>query len=117
MSFVLVNAPPMFSRMMNFIFNPYTNDFILVYLDDIFVFSNNKEDHAKHLRLVLDKLTEHQFYAKFSKCEFWLDEVLYLGHIISAKGIAINPEKVSTIVNWEPPQNVKQLRSFLGLAS
>ena len=117
MSFGLANAPPTFSRMMNFIFNPYTNEFVLVYLDDILVFSKNKEDHAKHLRLVLDKLREHQFYAKFSKCEFWLDEVLYLGHIISAKGIAVNPEKVSAIVNWEPPQNVKQLRSFLGLAS
>ena len=66
---------------------------------------------------MLDKLREYQFYAKFSKCEFWLDEVLYLGHIISSKGIAVNPEKVSAIVNWEPPQNVKQLRSFLGLAS
>ena len=61
---------------------------------------------------MLDKLREYQFYAKFFKCEFWLDEVLYLGHIISAKGIAVNPEKVSAIVNWEPPQNVKQLRSF-----
>ncbi|KAM3196648.1 hypothetical protein ACQJBY_072382 [Aegilops geniculata] len=117
MSFGLVNAPPTFSRMMNFIFNPYTNEFVLVYLDDILVFSKNKEDHAKHLRLVLDKLREYQFYAKFSKCEFWLDEVLYLGHIISAKGIAVNPERVSAVVNWEPPQNVKQLRSFLGLAS
>ncbi|KAM3386145.1 hypothetical protein ACQJBY_009661 [Aegilops geniculata] len=117
MSFGLVNAPPTFSRMMNFIFNPYTNEFVLVYLDDILVFSKNKKDHAKHLRLVLDKLREYQFYAKFSKCEFWLDEVLYLGHIISAKGIAVNPEKVSSVLNWEPPQNVKQLRSFLGLAS
>ena len=103
--------------MINFIFNPYTNDFVLVYLDDILVFSKNKEDHAKHLRLVLDKLREHQFYAKFSKCEFWLDEILYLGHIISTKGIAVNLEKVSAIVNWEPPQNVKQLHRFLGLAS
>ncbi len=94
MSFGLANAPPTFSRMMNFIFNPYRNDFVLVYLNGILVFSKNKEDHAKHLRLVLDKLREHQFYAKFSKCEFWLDEVLYLGHIISAKGIAVNPEKV-----------------------
>ena len=115
MSFGLVNAPPTFSRMMNFIFNAYTNDFVLVYLDDILVFSKNKEDHAKHLRLVLDKLREHQFYAKLAKCKFWLDEVLYLGHIISAKGIAVNPEKVSAIVNWEPPQNAKQLCSFLGL--
>lgn len=117
MSFGLANAPPTFSRMMNFVFNPYTNEFVLVYLDDILVFSKNKEDHAKNLRLVLDKLREHQSYAKFSKYEFWLDEVLYLGHIISAKGISINPEKVEAIVNWQPPQNVKQLRRFLGLAS
>ena len=117
MSFGLVNAPPTFSRMMNFIFSPYTNNFVLVYLDDILVFSKNKEDHAKHLRLVLDKLKEHQFYAKFSKCQFWLGEVLYLGRIISTKGIVVNPEKVSAIVNWEPPPNIKQLRSFLGLAS
>src|SRR4051795_10147897 len=102
---------------MNFIFNPYTNEFVLVYLDDILVFSKNKKDHAEHLRLVLDKLREYQLYAKFSKCEFWLDEVLYLGHIISAKGIAVNPERVSAVLNWNPPQNVKQLRSFLGLAS
>ena len=114
MSFGLVNAPPTFSRMMNFFFDAYTNDFALVYLDDILVFSKNKEDHAKHMRLVLDKLREHQFYAKFSKCEFWLDEVHYLGHIIFAEGIAVNPEKVSAIVNWEPRQNVKQLCSFLG---
>ena len=81
------------------------------------VFSKNEEDHAKHLRLVLDRLREHKFYAKFSKCKFWLDKVLYLGRIISSDGITVNPEKVEAIVNWEPPQNVKQLRSFLGLAS
>ena len=72
-------------------------------------YSKNEEDHAKHLRLVLDRLRELKFYAKFSKCEFWLDKVLYLGHIISAEGISVNPEKVEPIVNWEPPQNIKQL--------
>ena len=117
MSFGLANAPSTFSRMMNFVFSPFRNEFVLVYLDDILVFSKTKEEHAKHLRLVLDKLREHRFYAKFSKCEFWLDEVLYLGHIISAKGISVNPEKVEAIVKWQPPENVKQLRSFLGLAS
>ena len=117
MSFGLANAPPTFSRMMHYIFNPYTGEFVLVYVDDILVFSKNEEDHEKHLRLVLDRLREHKLYAKFSKCEFWLDKVLYLGHIISADGIAVNPEKVEAIVNWEPPQNVKQLRSFLGLTS
>ena len=79
MSFGLVNAPPTFSRTMNFIFNPCTIDFVLVYLDDILVFSKNKEDRAKHLRLVLDKFREHQFYVKFSKCEFWLVRFSTLG--------------------------------------
>ena len=117
MSFGLANAPPYFSRMMNFIFSPFKNEFVLVYLDDILVFSESEEEHAEHLRLVLGKLRERKFYAKFSKCEFWLNEVVYLGHVISAEGIKVHPEKVEAIVKWEPPQNVKQLRSFLGLAS
>ena len=108
MSFGLVNAPPTFSRMMNFIFNAYTNDFVLIYLDDILVFSKNKEDHAKHLRLVLDKLREHQFYAKLSKFEFWLDEVLYLGHIISAKGVASHSEEVPNSQLQTPSQDSRQ---------
>ena len=116
MSFGLANAPPTFSRMMNFIFNAYTNDFVLVYLDDILVFSKNKEDHAKHLRLVLDKLREHKFYAKFSKCEFWLKEVGFLGHVISGEGIAMDPAKVDTVTSWESPTTVGEIRSFLGLA-
>src|SRR3954464_10798472 len=103
--------------MMNFIFNPYTNEFVLVYLEDILVFSKNKKDHAKHLRLVLQKLREHQFYAKFSKCDFWLDKVNFLGHDISAEGIAVDPDRVHAIQEWAPPRNVTQLRSFLGLAS
>ena len=102
MSFGLVNARPTFFRMMNFIFNPYTNEFVLVYLDEILVFSTSMKDQAQHLRVVLDKLREYQFYAKFSKCDFWLDEVLFLGHIFSAKGIAVYPKKVSGVVDWEP---------------
>ena len=101
---------------MNFIFNAYTNDFVLVYLDDILVFSKNKEDHAKHLRLVLDKLREHQLYANFSKCEFWLKEVGFLGHVISGKGISVDPTKVDTVTKWEAPTTVGEIRSFLGLA-
>ena len=85
MSFGLVNAPPTFSHMMNFIFNAYTNDFVLVYLDDILVFLKNEEEHKGHLRLVLEKLGEQQLYAKFSKCEFWQKEVGFLGHVISGE--------------------------------
>src|SRR3954463_10260730 len=117
MSFVLTNAPATFSRMMNSIFMEYLDKFIVVYLDDILIYSNNEEEHAEHLRLVLMKLQEHRLYAKFSKCVFWLPEVTYLGHMISAKGIAVNPERVQAVLDWTPPESVKQVRSFLGLAS
>ena len=79
--------------------------------------SKSNEEHEEHLRLTLTKLREHRLYAKFSMCEFWISEVVYLGHVISAKGIAVNPETVKSIAEWLPPINVKQVRSFLGLAS
>ena len=116
MSFGLTNAPATFSHLMNYIFMEYLDKFVVVYLDDILVYSKNKE-HAEHLRLVLEKLREHQLYAKYSKCEFWLPEVTYLGHVISKDGIAINPERVQAILDWTPLKNVKQVKSFLGLAS
>src|SRR3954466_1583471 len=117
MSFGLTNAPATFSRMMNSIFMEYLDQFVVVYLDDILIYSKNEEEHVEHLRLVLMKLREHRLYAKFSKCEFWLPEVTYLGHVISAKGIAVNPERVQVVLDWTPPESVKQVRSFLGLAS
>ena len=117
MSFGLTNAPATFSRLMNSVFMEYLDKFVVVYLDDILVYSKSEKEHEEHLRLILMKLREHRLYAKFSKCEFWISEVTYLGHVISAKGIAIDPEKVKAIVEWEPPKTVKQVRSFLGLAS
>src|SRR3990170_1683893 len=117
MSFGLTNAPATFSHLMNYIFMEYIDKFIMVYLDDILVYSKNKEEHAKHLRLVLEKLREHQLYAKYSKCEFWLSKVTYLGHVISKDSIAVNPERVQAILDRTPPKNVKQVRSFLCLAS
>ena len=117
MSFGLTNAPATFSRLMNSVFMEYLDKFVVVYLDDILVYSKSKEEHEEHLRCVLNKLRENRLYAKFSKCEFWLPQVTYLGHVISAKGIAVNPETVKTIVEWLPPVNVKEVRSFLGLAS
>jgi hypothetical protein len=117
MSFGLTNAPAVFSHLMNSVFMEYLDKFVVVYLDDILVYSKSKEEHEEHLRLVLTKLREHRLYPKFSKCEFWLPQVTYLGHVISEKGIAVNPEIVKAIVEWLPPINVKQVRSFLGLAS
>jgi hypothetical protein len=95
----------------------YLDKFVVVYLDDILVYSKSKEEHEEHLCLILKKLREHRLYAKFSKCEFWLPEVSYLGHVISSKGIAVNPERVQAIIEWVTPKNIKQVRSFLGLAS
>jgi hypothetical protein len=90
----LMNAPATFSRLMKYIFMEYLEKFIMVYLDDILVYFKNEEEHAEHLWLVLEKLREYQLYAKYSKCEFWLSKVTYLGHVISTEGITINPERV-----------------------
>src|SRR4051812_18201908 len=113
MSFGLTNAPATFSRLMNSIFMEYLDKFVVVYLDDILIYSKNEEEHAEHLRLVLMKLREHSLYAKFSKCEFWLPEVTYLGHEISAKGIAVNPEGVQAILTRLHLNRLSKLEVFL----
>ena len=116
MPFGLTNAPAVFMDLMNRIFRPYLDRFVVVFIDDILVYSRDEEEHAEHLRIVLQILREKQLYAKFSKCEFWLREVSFLGHIVSAEGIRVDPSKISAIVNWNPPKNVSEVRSFLGLA-
>jgi hypothetical protein len=90
--------------------------FVVVFIDDILVYSKNEVEHEEHLRMVLQKLRENQLFAKLSKCEFWLKEVPFLGHIISAGGVSVDPSKVRDVLNWKPPQNVSEIRSFLGLA-
>ena len=94
----------------------YLDVFVVIFIDDILIFSKTEEEHEEHLRLVLQRLREHQLYAKFSKCEFWIDEVPFLGHVISQGGIAVDPSKVKDVLKWETPQTVKEVRSFLGLA-
>ena len=116
MSFGLTNAPAYFMNMMNKVFMEFLDKFIVVFIDDILVYSKNEEEHKEHLRLVLGKLREHQLYAKFSKCEFWLKEVGFLGHVISREGIAVDPTKVDTVTNWEAPTIYGEIQSFLGLA-
>ncbi|GMJ07948.1 hypothetical protein HRI_004464000 [Hibiscus trionum] len=116
MSFGLTNAPVAFMDLMNRVFKPYLEMFVVVFLDDILVYSRNKEEHADHLRIVLQTLRDHQLYAKFTMCEFWLSEVLFLRHIISADGIKVDSKKVQAILDWRPPRNVSEIRSFLGLA-
>ncbi|KAK8512376.1 hypothetical protein V6N12_037376 [Hibiscus sabdariffa] len=100
---------------MNRVFKPYLDKFVVVFIDDILIYSRNKDDHAEHLRIVLQTLRECQLYAKFSKCEFWLSKVAFLSHVISAKGIMVDPKKVQTILDWQPSRNVSEVRSFLGL--
>jgi hypothetical protein len=118
MSFELMNAPAPahFTYMMNSVFMPELDKFVVVFIHDILIYSKTEEEHAKHLRIVLTRLREHQLYAKFSKCAFWLEEIQFLGHVLSANGIAVDPSKVKDILEWKPPTTVHQVRSFLGLA-
>lgn len=116
MSFGLTNAPACFMETMNNMFHPYLDNFVVVFIDDILIFSKTEEDHARHLRIVLETLRQHKFYAKLKKCEFWLSEVGFLGHVINQDGICVDPSKISTVVDWARPTNVKEVRSFLGFA-
>jgi hypothetical protein len=101
---------------MNRIFQPYLDKFVVIFIDDILIYSRDPQEHAVHLRIVQETLREKQLYAKFSKCEFWLSEVKFLGHVISQGGIAVDPSKVEAVLNWERPKSVTEVRSFLGLA-
>ena len=116
MSFGLTNAPAYFMYVMNSIFFEELDVFVIIFIDDILVYSKTKEDHVKHLRVVLQKQREHKLYAKFSKCEFWLTEVSFLGHILSHNGISVDPSKIKDVVEWVTPTTVKEVRGFLGLA-
>jgi hypothetical protein len=116
MSFGLTNAPAYFMYLMNKVFMEYLDKFVVVFIDDILIFSKKEEEHDEHLHLVLQKLKENQLYAKLNKYEFWLKEVLFLGHIISEGGIFVDPSKVKDVLSWNTPQNVLDIRSFLGLA-
>ncbi|WVZ58246.1 hypothetical protein U9M48_008532, partial [Paspalum notatum var. saurae] len=116
MSFGLTNAPAFFMYMMNSVFVNELDKFLVVFIDDILIYSKNEEEHGEHLRIVLTRLREHKLYAKFSKCAFWLKEVSFLGHILSEKGVAVDPSKVESVLNWKQPESVTEIRSFLGLA-
>src|SRR5438128_1564585 len=116
MSFGLTNAPAYFMYLMNKVFMEYLDKFVVVFIDDILIFSKIEEEHEEHLRMVLQKLRDHQLYAKLSKCEFWLKEVSFLGHVISGGGVSADPGKVRDVLTWKTPQNVGDIRSFLGLA-
>jgi hypothetical protein len=109
LSFGLTNAPAHFTYLMNSVFMPELDKFVVVFIDDILIYSKNEEEHAKHLRIVLTRLREHQLYAKFSKCAFLLEEIQFLGNILSANGIAVDPSKVKDILDWKPLTIVHQV--------
>ena len=102
--------------LMHRIFQPYLDQFVVVFVDDILIYSQSKWEHEYHLRVVLQLLRDHQLYAKFSKCEFWLTEVRFLGHLVSASGVYVDPKKVEAVMSWERTKSVFEIRSFLGLA-
>src|SRR5262249_37795919 len=115
MSFNLTNTPAAFMDLMNRVFKPFLDHFVIVFIDDILVYSRNMEEHAWYLRMVLQTLREHQLYAKYSKCKFWLKSVAFLGHVISKDGIQVDLRKVEAVTNWQRPITVIEIRSFLGL--
>jgi hypothetical protein len=107
MSFGLTNAPAYFIYLMNSVFMPEVDKFMVVFIDDILVYSKNEEEHTDHLHVVLQRLREHRLYAKLTKCDFWLKGIKFWGHTISQVGIAIDPDKVQEVMNWKPPTTVR----------
>jgi hypothetical protein len=116
MSFGLTNAPAYFMYLMNSVFMDYLDKFVVLFIDDILVYSENEQEHEEHLRKVLQRLRDCQLYAKLSKCEFWISEVLFLGHTINRIGLVVYPKKVAAILDWKAPKDVRGIKIFIGMA-
>ena len=116
MFFGLTNAPATFMDLMNLIFKPFLDRFVIVFIDNILVYSKSWEEHEQHLRIVLQPLRGYQLYTKFSKCQFWLDNIAFLGHVVSKEGITMDPKKVKAMQQWPRLTTITKIRSFLRLA-
>ncbi|GJS43165.1 putative reverse transcriptase domain-containing protein [Tanacetum coccineum] len=116
MPFGLTNAPAVFMDLMNRVCKPYLDRFVIVFIDDILIYSKSRKEHEGHLKLILKLLKEEELYAKFSKCEFWLSRVQFLGHVIDSEGIHVDPAKIESIKDWASPKTPTEIRQFLGLA-
>ncbi|GKB96317.1 putative reverse transcriptase domain-containing protein, partial [Tanacetum coccineum] len=116
MLFGLTKTPAVFMDLMNRVCKPYLDKFVIVFIDDIMIYSKNKKEHEKHLKLILQLLKKEQLYAKFSKCEFWVPRVQFLGHVINSQGIYVDPAKIESVRDWESPKTTMEICQFLGLA-
>ncbi|KAL0551545.1 hypothetical protein IC582_010634 [Cucumis melo] len=116
MSFGLTNAPAVFMDLMNRVFREFLDTFVIVFIDDILIYSKTEAEHEEHLRIVLQTLRDNKLYAKFSKCEFWLKHVSFLGHVVSKDGVSVDPTKIEAVTSWTRPSTISEVRSFLGLA-
>nr|GEZ14988.1 reverse transcriptase domain-containing protein [Tanacetum cinerariifolium] len=115
MPFGLTNTPAVFMDIMNRVCKPYLDKFVIIFMDDILIYSHNEEEHANHLRIILELLRKEKLYAKFSKCDFWIRIVQFLGHLIDSQGIHVDPSKIEVVKNWTSPTTPTKVRHFLGL--
>nr|GFB15211.1 putative reverse transcriptase domain-containing protein [Tanacetum cinerariifolium] len=115
MAFGLTNVPAVFMDLMNYVCKTYLDKFVIVFIDDILIYSCDKEEHANHPRIILELLRKEKLYAKFSKCGFWIKTVQFLGHLIDSQGLHVDPAKIETFKNWASPATPPEIRQFLGL--